>query len=271
MAADASPDLITALKASLADEAKGWSVQAVRQRKDIASVSGSVAGAIAGVAGHFESFTGTWTLDGGGGSVTGTTTSAERLRTSVELVAGSIVHGAAPMRLTYSEVKVGGSFSEAFVEVDGSELRSTDAVLNTTIIGLAAAFQAARDAALIEALDAPDPLELSDGIAEGLIASLADEDARWVCTSSGTMPFYGGAGGIMRSISLYSPAKKVGGMPAQIQYQEQAAIDGTLIVAQVTSAGGIYRTRNADLRAAIMARGATFSSQLTADLESAFA
>lgn len=253
MATNASTELITALKASLADASKGWAVQRVSESRSVASLS----------------------VSGGGGSISSgygeiaeaTGSSTERVRSKVELVAGAIIHGAEPMRLVYSEVKVAGSFSEAFVDIGGGELRSTDTDLNTTIMGMAAAFLAAHDAAMIAALGASDPLDLPDVIADGMVATLADAAAQWRCTSSMPMAIRGG--GVMRSVSLFSAVLRIGGAPTNIQYMEETAIDGTLITAQVMSGGRNWRTRHAGLRAAIQALGNAFAAARAADMEGA--
>ncbi len=254
MATNASAGLIAAVKASLADATKGWTVRGVRETKALSSVS------VSGGGGTIDSTT-------GGTVASVSSASTESIRTRVDLLS-AITHGAEPMRMAYTEVRVGGTFSEALIEVDGGELRSTDTALNTTVMTMASAFLTAHDASLIDALAANDPLELPSDVAAGIVAALGDASSQWRCTSN--MPMALSSGGIMRSISLFSAVKKIGGAPASLQYIEHTGIDGALIAAQIMSGGCTWRTRNAALRTAILAVGETFSANRADDISAAF-
>lgn len=268
MAQAISAPLLAAIKASIADSDKAWAVLDVRETKGVAAVTGTVTGSASG-GGTIFSGNGAVSLSG---TTTGSTSSTERERTDVSLIAGAVILGAGPMRMRYSEMKVAGVFTEALVEIDGTEYRSTDSALNTTVMGMATTWLTDRDEPLLDALDleAVDPMALPDDIAASLIASLADADNDWRITSSTRTQFYGGAGGVLRAISMFSPVVRVGGRPTALTMSEQTTRDGMLITSEIMVNGKTYRTRDDDLREAILAKGDAHEATVDADMAETF-
>lgn len=157
MSTNASPALIAALRASLANTAHGWVVigasESSSTRLSEVSVTGSVSGSTTGstsgsITGGEGEVTGSVS-----GSVAGSTSSTNASITTdtltVTLLAQHLLApGGTQLQLTYISTKINGTFTSAKIKQAGSDLVSTDTALDATMRGLAAAYQAARDAEL---------------------------------------------------------------------------------------------------------------------------
>lgn len=258
MPTNASAGLVTALKASLADAAALWSVTAIAEAVAVSSVAGTIA-------------------DGAG-----TVAATQRLETRIALASPKVRAASgspAPLRLDYVQVKVAGVYSEAHIIANGLVLRTTDAALDTTVMGLAAAYTSAQDTALTAALDAGPAAEpdgvMPAGTVTALIASLADEAAGWtvrartdvVLPAGRTLTVVLGADGVtVAAVAASAPGLRV---PALVTYTATLSAAGALLDAAVIANGTGLRAASTALHAAIMALADDWLAAQQADIDAA--
>lgn len=231
---NASAGFITAIKASLANVSAGWAVTSVHETSTVrvSSVSGS---------------------DGSTSSASST-----KAITTIALKAN-----APALSLVYRTSYVDGSFSEAWIQIDGASLRTTDSALNTTIMGLATAYCSARDTALTTILNATptDPLAIPSDLKAALLETLADSDAGWTVQSRAEQVIRAGDGHRLVTVSLISTTVRaaVGSrIPANVTYLVKLGLGGQVVEATVMIGATAWRTTDATLHSTIMALGDAF-------------
>lgn len=264
---NASAGLIAALKASLANSAAGWAVTSVRETSTVrvASVTGSVAGSASG------------TISEGSGTLTGSTTGSTNSTSSTKEITTIALKATAPaLSLIYETSYVDGAFTEAWIQIDGASLRTTDSALNTTIMGLATAYCSARDTALTTVLNATpaDPLAIPSDLRTALLATLGDFGDGWSVQSRSEQVVRAGDGHRLVTVSLISTTVRaaVGSrIPANVTYLVKLGLGGQVVEATVMIGATAWRTTDATLHTTIMALGDAFvtakQSALTASFE----
>lgn len=296
MPTNASGGFITALEASLANGAHGWAVTGVTERSETrlsaVSVTGSTTGSVTGST--------SGTITGGEGSVTGSVTGSttgstsstntsitvDVLTVSLEAANLRLPGSAAPMRLTYVSTKVDTVFTSAVIRQAGAELTSTDASLEATMRGLAAAFQTAQDAALTTALGGPvavtptAPATASGALIAALKASLADPAAAWsviggtTTTSKEPAQEPGGAlemvvARIDHIVALSSPLVRVAvgaRPPLSISYIGSTDAEGTYLESRLYVDGRLFMATDEDLHDQILALAVDAAPDIDAEV-----
>lgn len=255
MASNASAGLVSALKTSLADAAALWCVLAIHETTALASVSG--------------------TVTAGEGSVAAST----RVERRVALASPKVRVQSAnpvPLRLDYVSVRTGGAYTEGLIAANGVWLRSTDADLDTAVLALATAYEAAADTALAAALTAGPGATptgvMGASLVAALKASLDDEAAGWAVRSrsetaaGGTRQVAVVLGSLdVTFLALVASAPEVR-IPAGITYMATTTPAGALLDAAVIANGAGLRVIDADLHTAVMALADAYLAAQSADI-----
>ena len=184
-----------------------------------------------------------------------------------------------PLRLDYVSVRTGGVYTEGLIAANGVWLRSTDADLDTAVLALATAYEAAADTALAAALTAGPGTTptgvMSADLAAALKASLADEAAGWAVRSrseaaaGGTRQIAVVLGSLdvtFQALVASAPGTRI---PANLTYMATTTPAGALIDAAVIANGAGLRIVDADLHAAVMALAAAYLAAQSSDMQSA--